>query len=121
MLWESRAWAAPLPSQFCTGTTSFFYTLHSLVGKEPMACGGGQCYHRASAQRENHPAPEIWAVGAPAAGIQFQQQLYPYGLTWRLHCPQWSSLLSCRPVEQHLGFQQRAASPWQKGDRSSLA
>lgn len=42
-------------------------------------------------------------------------------LTRRLHCPQWSSLLSCRPAEHHLGFQQRAASPWQEGLRDPLA
>lgn len=98
--------------------------LHSVLlgGKEPKA-GGGQCYQSASARGEKNvlPALESWAVGAQLLGCSSNSSCILMELTQRLHSPQRSSLLSCRPAEHDLGFQQRAASPWQEGERDPLA
>lgn len=49
------------------------------------------------------PALESWAVGAPAVGIQFQQQLYPYGADMEAALP---------TVELPAKLQTCTTSPW---------
>lgn len=84
MLWESRAWAAPLPSRFCTGTSSLLCTLCSLVGKSQWLEGVSAITELSSGRKRSflHWRAGLWEP--QLLGYSSQQELYPYGADTRV-------------------------------------
>lgn len=102
MLWESRAWAAPLPSQFCTGTRSLPCTL--LLGGRANGLWGSVVPQSLSSGRKMsflHWRAGLWEL--QLIGIQLQQQLYPYGADTEAALP---------TVELPAKLQTCRTSPW---------